>query len=76
MESSVFSSEQFDKNCVHIEHEISCVHDRLVCKDMISLGRIWCRWEENIIFILKEIGMNGEHGINLAMQWDAWHALL
>ena len=76
METNVFSSEHSDKNCVHIENEISCVHGRLDSKGMISLGKNWYRWEENIVFNLKEIRMNGVDGINLAMHWDEWHAVL
>jgi len=26
---------------------------------MTPLGRNWCRWEENIILSLKEVGRNG-----------------
>ena len=31
----------------------------LDAKGMTPLGRNWGRWEENIIFSLKEIGRNG-----------------
>ena len=74
-QTNVFSSEHRDKNCVHIEHEISCVHGRLNSKGMISLIRNWYRWEKNIIFNPKEIGRNGVDGINLAMHWCEWHAV-
>jgi len=36
-----------------------CVNGTLDAKGMTSLGRNWCRWEENITFILKETGSNG-----------------
>jgi len=75
-QTNVCSSEHSDKNCVQKQHETSRVYGRLDSRGMISLGRNWCRWEENIIFYLKEVGRNGEDGINLAMHWDEWHAVL
>jgi len=43
---------------------------------MTPLGRNWCRWEENITFSLKEMGRNIVDRINLAMDWDKWHAVV
>jgi hypothetical protein len=36
-----------------------CVNGTLDTKGMTPLGRKWCRWEENIIFSLNEMGRNG-----------------
>ena len=34
------------------------------------------RWEENIIFNLKQIGRNGADRINFATDRDMWHTLV
>jgi hypothetical protein len=51
-----------------------CVNGTLDAKGMTTLGRNWSRWEENITFSLKEMGRNVVDRINLAMDWDEWHA--
>jgi hypothetical protein len=53
-----------------------CVNGTLDAKGMTSLGRNWCSWEENILFNLEEMGRKVVDRINLAMDWDEWHALV
>jgi hypothetical protein len=43
---------------------------------MTSIGRNWCRWDENILYTLKEMGRKVVNRINLVMDWDKWHALV
>jgi hypothetical protein len=43
---------------------------------MTSHGRNLCSWEENILFTLKEMGKKVVDRINLAMDWDEWHAFV
>ena len=45
-------------------------------KENTPLGRKWCRWEEHIIFDLKEIGRKSVDRTNLAMDRDKWHTLV
>jgi hypothetical protein len=45
-------------------------------KENTPLGKNWYRWEEHIIFILKEIGRNSVDRTNLAMDRDKWHTLV
>jgi hypothetical protein len=51
------------------------VNGTLDAKGMTSLGRNWCRWKENNLFTLKEMGRKVVDRINLAMDWDEWHGL-
>ena len=41
-----------------------------------SLGRPRCWWENSIIMILEEIGINTRNWVNLAEDRDYWQALV
>ena len=40
------------------------------------LGRLRCRWEENIIMDLKEIGINMRNWVDSAQNRDYWRVLV
>ena len=41
-----------------------------------QLGRIRCRWEDNIKMDLQEVGCGGMDWIDLAQDRDRWRALV
>ena len=43
---------------------------------MLPLGRSRRRWEDNIIMVLKEIGINTRNWVDSAEDRDYWRALV
>jgi hypothetical protein len=41
-----------------------------------SLGRLRCRWEDNIRMDLREMGWEGMDWMNLAQDTDKWQVLV
>jgi hypothetical protein len=42
----------------------------------ISLGKSWCRWEDNIKIYLQDMGCGDMDWIALAQNTDRWRALV